>query len=179
MGRIGIGCHQRFYGFDKTILRYIHQRRRLVLVLGGVERGGEDGGWGRIEEERLVYRVLHVCVWESTETVRRVIRKRRNKSKLTSSPPYRSNGSLRTGLYGGLLPILLTQTHTHTRTVRYTGNKYSFPSHLVSCALDTDARGDELAHPVHVRHGMAAYVVQRGWPLLAHIRSCGECQDGR
>ena len=50
MGRIRVGSHQRFHGFDITLYRGLNQRRVTVLVLGG----------GEIEEERLVYRVL--CV---------------------------------------------------------------------------------------------------------------------
>ena len=73
MGRIRVGSHQRFYGINKTICRRIHQCRAIAGALGGGE--GRMGGWRRIEEERLVHRVLLcVCVWESAETVRRVIK---------------------------------------------------------------------------------------------------------
>jgi hypothetical protein len=34
MVQIRIGCHQRFYGFDMTIIRCMHQRR-AIAVLGG------------------------------------------------------------------------------------------------------------------------------------------------
>ena len=55
-----------------------------------------------------------------------------------------------------------TNTHTHTHTVYYTGNKYSFPSYLPS---QVDARGNDLDHPVYVRHRViVAHVPQRVVP---------------
>jgi hypothetical protein len=55
MGRIRVGSHQRFHGFDITFHRGLNQCSPIVEppVLGG----------GEIEEERLVYRgTLCVCV---------------------------------------------------------------------------------------------------------------------
>ena len=46
MGRIRVGSHQRFYGFDKTPHRCIYQRRVIAALLGGGEGRMGDGGGG-------------------------------------------------------------------------------------------------------------------------------------
>ena len=65
MSRIRVGCHQRFYGFDKTLMHCSYQRRLLVVALGG-RRGkwGMGKDRGRAIRIPFVYRVLvlHVCV---------------------------------------------------------------------------------------------------------------------